>query len=298
MAVRPRLDDPETADPSLETVRVCRVDGEEVFERVDVLAVEEPLEIRVECELEGRRKQRPVSVTMRTPGRDRELAVGFLFSEGIVTGVEQVSKVHQCRSGNVVRVHLKPGVEVDWSRLDRHFYTSSSCGVCGKTSIDSVRASAPARSVGEGPEISASTIPRLPGVLREAQTVFNRTGGLHASALFDREGRLIEVREDVGRHNALDKLVGAMVLDGRVPLSDHVLLLSGRASFELVQKAAMAGIPVVAAVGAPSSLAVNLAEEHRITLLGFVREERFNIYSDFGRIRSVPRVPASLAEEG
>ncbi len=265
------MEDSETSDSRLEVVRVRRVQGAEVSEATDVLAVEEPLEIRLAWEVDGRREQRPVSVTMRTPGNDRELAVGFLFSEGVVSGFGQISKVHMCGSGNVVRVHLKSGSEVDWSRLERHFYTSSSCGVCGKTSIEAVRVAALAGRVSAGPEVEASLIPKLPRLLREAQAVFNRTGGLHASALFDGEGRLMDVREDVGRHNALDKLIGAQVLGGHMPLTGRILLLSGRASFELVQKAAMAGIPIVAAVGAPSSLAVKLAVEHEITLLGFVR---------------------------
>ncbi len=295
--MQPRMEDPETDDPALEMVRVCRVEGMEAFETPDVLAVEEPLEIRLVCEVEGRRVQRAVSVTMRTPGRDRELAVGFLFSEGIVTGFDRIAKIHVCGVGNVIRVHLKAGTEVDWARLERHFYTSSSCGVCGKTSLDAVRVVLRDRQVANGPVIEPSLIPRLPDVLREAQTVFNRTGGLHASALFARDGGLIDMREDVGRHNALDKLIGAQVLIGRVPLSEQILLLSGRASFELVQKAAMAGIPIVAAVGAPSSLAVSLARELEITLLGFVRSDRFNIYSDFGRIRSARRVPVSQVEK-
>lgn len=297
MREEPIPDDAETADAALETVQVSRFEEGRLAEGPDVLAVEEPLEIRLVCEQDGRRIQKPVSVTMRTPGRDRELAVGFLFSEGILQGIEQVERIRACGSGNTVFVHMKAGSQVDWSRLQRHFYTSSSCGVCGKTSIEAVRAAAPLRPVASGPEVEASWIPRLPEVLREAQRVFERTGGLHASALFDREGRLLLVREDVGRHNALDKLIGARVFEGRVPLSEYLLLLSGRASFELVQKAAVAGIPIVAAVGAPSSLAVKLARELEITLLGFVRSGRFNIYSDSGRIRHIEPEPVFLEEE-
>jgi FdhD protein len=277
---------------------VVRVEGLGVEEGEDEVAVEEPLEIRLDCEREGRRVRRVVSVTMRTPGHDRELAVGFLFSEGIVSGQGVISRVRGCGSGNVVRVVLEAGAEVDWGRLERHFYTTSSCGVCGKTSIEAVRVAGLGGEVSDGPEIEAAVVNRLPEVVREAQAVFNRSGGLHASALFDREGRLVDLFEDVGRHNALDKLVGARVLAGEVPLADRILLLSGRASFELVQKSAMAGIPIVAAVGAPSSLAVGLAKEHRITLLGFVRGNRFNVYSNFGRIRGVRVFPEVQIEKG
>jgi FdhD protein len=222
---------------------------------------------------------------MRTPGHDGELAVGFLFTEGIITAREQVMGVRACRSGNVVRVDLRPEVAVDLTRLERHFYTASSCGVCGKESLEAVRVSSPHRPSERRPTVEAAVIHRLPDTLRAEQAVFDRTGGLHASALFDIHGNLLCLREDVGRHNALDKLIGAQFLSGRTPLSESVLLVSGRASFELVQKAAVAGIAILAAVGAPSSLAVDLARECGLTVLGFVRADRFNIYTGADRIR-------------
>ncbi len=252
----------------------------------DALAVEEPLEIRLGFADGGRRGHRAVAVTMRTPGHDAELAVGFLVTEGVVTAREQVVGVRPCgRAGNVVRVGLRPGVAVDFARLDRHSYTASSCGVCGKTSLEAVRVAAGDRPPAGRPVLDPAVVHGLPEALRAAQPVFGRTGGLHAAALFDPRGRLLCVREDVGRHNALDKLIGCQFLAGRTPLADAVLLVSGRASFELVQKAAVAGVPVLAAVGAPSSLAVDLARERGLTLLGFVRESRFTVYAGPERVR-------------
>jgi FdhD protein len=274
-----------TPDRSMAEVNISRVDGTAMTSEPDTLAVEEPLEIRLGLEIEGRRAHRSVSITMRTPGHDLELAVGFLFTEGILTAPEQVAGVRSCGAGNVVRVDLKRGMEVDLARLERHFYTSSSCGVCGKTSLEAVIVNCPARTREGWPVVEAATIQQLPVALRQSQAVFERTGGLHASALFDPEGRLLCVREDVGRHNALDKLIGVMFQEGRTPLGEMILLVSGRASFELVQKAAVAGIPILAAVGAPSSLAVDLARAQGMTLLGFVRSDRFNIYTGVERIQ-------------
>ncbi len=271
-------------DPALAEVRVVRVDDDGLSERPDVLAVEEPLEIRVGLDEGGRRVRQSVSITMRTPGHDMELAVGFLFTEGILTDPAQVAGVRPCGSENAVRVDLRPGVAVDLSRLERHFFASSSCGVCGKASLEAVRVTCGERPVAGQPAVDAAVIRRLPGRLRSSQSAFNRTGGLHASGLFDAAGHLHALREDVGRHNALDKLIGAEFLAGRTPLRDALLLVSGRASFELVQKAAVAGIPILAAVGAPSSLAVELARERGITLLGFVGANRFNVYIDDGRV--------------
>jgi FdhD protein len=271
-------------DRAVATVVVWRVEGSRATEAPDDLAVEEPLEIRLACDRDGRRVRRGISVTMRTPGHDAELAVGFLFTEGIIEDPDQVAGVEDWGPGNVVRVELKPGVEVDLDRLERHFYAASSCGVCGKASIEAVRVLPRFAPIAGRPTVAAEVIRRLPATLRGAQGAFDRTGGLHAAALFDREGRLLELREDVGRHNALDKLIGAFFLARCMPLVDGVLLVSGRASFELVQKAAVAGIPVLAAVGAPSSLAVELARQHGMTLAGFVRPDRFNIYSEPGRI--------------
>src|SRR5262245_18869496 len=230
-----------TINPALATVGVCRVSDSGHTFASDVLAVEEPLEIRLGCDVDGHRVHRAVSVTMRTPGHDDELAAGFLFGEGIVDSREQLAGVRACGSGNIVRVDLRPGVAVDLSRLERHFYTSSSCGVCGKASLDSVRVASRNRPPEGRPVVDADVIHSLPEALRSAQAVFDRTGGLHASALFDTAGKLLVVREDVGRHNALDKLIGAEFLSGRTPLSNHVQLVSGRASFELVQKAVVAG---------------------------------------------------------
>jgi len=260
------------------------------FETVpDLLASEEPLEIRIGFGPLGNREQKSLSVTMRTPGHDYELAVGFLFTEGIITWFEQVESVKFCedrgkqeQKENVVRVELKPEVSIDFEKLQRHFYTSSSCGVCGKTSIDSVKVHC--MNIQGDFTVSSDVIHSLPDTLRKSQAVFEHTGGLHASALFDSLGNIVLLREDVGRHNALDKLVGAMLFKEATPLSTYILLVSGRISFELVQKAAVAGVPILAAVGAPSSLAVQLAKEVGMTLLGFVRDKRFNIYSGEQRV--------------
>jgi FdhD protein len=275
------------ADRAVEIVSVSRVGPAGTFVESDTLAVEEPLEIRLGCEdLEGKRVRRAVSITMRTPGHDLELAVGFLLTEGIITARSQVAAVRSCSGGNVARVELQRGIQVDLSRLERHFYATSSCGVCGKASLDAVRVHSTTRLIAGSPQVDPSVIYRLPDIQRAAQPVFDRTGGLHASALFDIDGTLLALREDVGRHNALDKLIGARFLEGQTPLLDKILLVSGRTSFELVQKAAIAGIPILAAVGAPSSLAVSLAKEHGMTVLGFVRRDRFNIYSCPERIRT------------
>jgi FdhD protein len=260
-----------------------------VERRWDLLAAEEPLEVRVSWEEGGRRVRHSVAVTMRTPGHDFELAAGFCFSEGIVPGREAIWNVAYCQDAdepNVVEVGLEPGVPFDPRRFSRNVYTTSSCGICGKTSIDLVRAVCPAAPapLSGGRRVPRQVLLRLPETLRQAQPVFSRTGGLHASGLFDLEGRLLLQHEDVGRHNALDKVVGALLLGGNLPASDRLLLVSGRASFELVQKALAAGIPVLAAVGAPSSLAVELARELGLTLVGFLRDGRFNVYSGEERI--------------
>jgi FdhD protein len=260
----------------------------------DVLAVEEPLEIRLGYENGGNPAPQSISITMRTPGQDFDLAIGFLFTEGIIQSAAQVAAVRHCGGqGNVVRVDLQPGVTLDLARLQRHFYTSSSCGVCGKTSIEALQATACPMLPKTDWTVDPAVIHTLPDKLRLAQAVFDSTGGLHAAALFDAGGTLLDLREDVGRHNAVDKLIGAQVQAGRAPLNDHLLLVSGRASFELVQKALMGGVPVLAAVGAPSSLAVELASTFGLTLIGFVRDGRFNIYSGSERIQ-FPRASVAV----
>ncbi len=248
--------------------------------QLDDLAVEEPLEVRV--------RGRSVCVTMRTPGppgHDEELAAGFLLTEGVIRHPQDVMRIEPCADGdedNVVNVTLGPEVPLDLERLSRHVYTTSSCGLCGKASIDAVRGQF--EPVGQGAVVEPAVLLALPDRLRGAQAVFDRTGGLHAAGLFDAAGELLAIREDVGRHNAVDKVIGWALLEDRLPLDRHVLLVSGRASFEIVQKAVAAGIPIVAAVSAPSSLAVEMAEAAQQTLVGFVREGRMNVYCGEARI--------------
>ena len=252
------------------SVAVRTSDGREFG---DVLAVEEPLEIRLGFP-DGTHKA--ISITMRTPGDDGELAAGFLFTEGIISSPDQIEQIRHCGDGtNTIRVDLHDCFDLDLKRLDRNFYTTSSCGVCGKASIEALATGV--KRTESDTKVTPDVIHSLPHRLREAQSVFDTTGGLHASALFEADGGLDIVREDVGRHNALDKVIGAKFLASKTPISNNILLVSGRASFELVQKALMAGIPILAAVGAPSSLAVELAREYGMTLIGFVRDDRFNI---------------------
>lgn len=255
--------------------RILRIDPAGASEVEDVLAVEEPLEIRV--------GDKPVSVTLRTPGEDFDLAAGFLFSESILRKGEDVESYRHWGSPNVVRVSLREDVRVDLQRLQRHFYSTSSCGVCGKVTIDALRVqTAPI----ESPlRVSRDVVIGLPDLLRAQQKTFDATGAIHAAGIFSAGGELLRVREDVGRHNAVDKVIGSYFREG-VPLDEHILVVSGRTSFEIVQKAIVARIPVLAAVGAPSTLAVELARELGVTLLGFVREGRFNVYSGAERLRS------------
>lgn len=260
-----------------DSTRVFRIRDSVGVERDDRLAVEEPLEIRVGFGPPANRARTVLSITMRTPGHDADLAVGLLFAEGVISGpADVVAVVPSDSNPNAIRVDLHPNVSFDPKRLDRHLLATSACGICGATSLDAVES----RCEGPrpGPVLPASRIPQLPELVRAAQPAFAATGGLHAAAFFDVAGNLLAVREDVGRHNAADKLIGAEVRAGRVPLRDRILVVSGRASFELVQKAAVAGVPIFAAVGAPSSLAVDLASRMGITLLGFVRDGRFNVY--------------------
>ncbi|MFZ0581984.1 MAG: formate dehydrogenase accessory sulfurtransferase FdhD [Candidatus Acidiferrales bacterium] len=278
---------------SVGLTQVSQWDDGELRRKDDYLAAEEPLEIRVGDE--------PLSVTMRTPGHDLELAAGFLFTEGLIQTRGQLTALDfaependsqnlaqsaaqtGAKKGNVLRAQLSPDTAPDMEKMRRHFFAASSCGICGKASIDAIRArglAAPNADFRLGAEI----LVRLPEKLRAAQDVFERTGGLHAAALFDAHGELLVLREDIGRHNAVDKVIGWALLEDRVPIANCVLLVSGRGGFEIVQKAIVAGLPAVASVSAPSSLAVQLARELRLTLIGFLRGRRFVIYSGDDRI--------------
>jgi FdhD protein len=277
--------------PQLEPVQIWKVNGANDARRRDAVAVEEPLEIRLIFRQNARWVERSISITMRTPGHDFELAVGFLFSEGIIRSHRDIEEVNYCvgldkadQEYNIVNVRLKPGVAFDAKRLERHFYTTSSCGICGKASLEALAIQGCSLIPTGGLQVARQIVSGLPETLRAAQAVFERTGGLHAAGLFDCNGQLISLREDVGRHNAVDKLVGEQLLNEKIPLSEQILLVSGRASFELMQKALMARVPIVAAVGAPSSLAVALANEYGMTLAGFVRGDSFNIYTGAERI--------------
>lgn len=256
-----------------------------------MLAVEEPLEIKLAYGPKDQREQRSLAITMRTPGNDLELALGFLFTEGIIQSIDDVSHLDHCtdstgeRTENAVRVEISPTVKLDWENFQRHFYTNSSCGICGRASIESLESICP-NKITSDLQITSETIHSLGDKMREAQNVFEHTGGLHASALFDRDGTLLYMREDIGRHNALDKLIGTALFKGLLPLDQHLVMLSGRSCFELIQKSLMAGIPVAVAVGAPSSLAVQTAEEFGMTLMGFTRDNSFNIYSHAERVQA------------
>jgi len=261
------------------------VDQNRIHPRLDYLTTEEPLEIRFVS------PNRTVAVTMRTPGADFELAVGFLYSEGVITSKEDIQLISYCvdqsidgeQRYNIVNIELRADLNPDLQPLERHFYTSSACGVCGKASLEALRL----RGYTVIPpllKVSSQTIYTLPDQLRSAQGIFTATGGLHAAAIFTSQGQLISLKEDIGRHNALDKLIGAALLSDELPFSNHILMVSGRASFEILQKSAAVGVPIVCSVSAPSSLAVSVAQEFGITLIGFLRGERFNIYTGMERI--------------
>ncbi len=266
---------------SIDLSQVSEWNDGKLQRKQDYLAAEEPLEIRI--------GNHPLSVTMRTPGNDIELAAGFLFTEGLVQGRDEIRHLednqgsNEANRGNVVRAELAPQSKPDLDKLRRNFFAASSCGICGKASIDSVRS----RSL-HPPDpnfrTTAEILIGLPDSLRASQAVFGRTGALHAAALFDRKGSLLVVREDIGRHNAVDKVIGWALLENRIPLSEAILMVSGRGGFEIVQKAIVAGLPIVASVSAPSSLAVRLARELQLTLVGFLRDRRFLIYSGEERI--------------
>ena len=302
---------------SISPTEITRLNGGESLRRPDFVSVEEPLEIQLLTD--GQTSPKSISVTMRTPGNDLALAAGFLYTEGIIRNGSDIQSFHADTdpNGNRLCLEIDPNISLDLSKLERHFYTTSSCGVCGKASMDAVQQQCWVELPKTQWKLSPSTLYALPDSLREQQANFQRTGGIHGCALFDLQGKLIHSAEDVGRHNALDKLIGHFLLSAQselsttlnkstsqefsngeqttqpnplnakypsIPLSDHVLLLSGRISFELVQKAAMAGIRFIAAVGAPSSLAIDLAEEMGITLVGFLRGERCNIYTHPHRV--------------
>lgn len=270
-------------DPKTTIRRVQRVQGGTIAKSdEDFIAVEEPLEIRVHDE--------PVAVTMRTPGDDHDLAAGFLTTEGIVHSHEDIGTIRHCvdeenpELRNVVNVTFTDGVKFDLKSLKRNFYATSSCGICGKAAIENIRTDAP--SLSGNMKVELQTLLGMSGAMQRSQAVFQKTGGLHAAGVFDSKGTMRILREDIGRHNAVDKVIGAMLLREETPLERHILLVSGRASFEIVQKALMASIPIVCAVSAPSSLAVEFADESSMTLIGFLRGEEMNIYSGAHRILS------------
>lgn len=272
-------------------IDINKVDGGARRTQPDSVAVEEPLEIRLGYSTDEGRASRSVSITMRTPGNDRELAAGFLFTEAIIHRAADIAAIEVCGppapdSGNhnVIRVELAADVAVDLGRLQRHFYTTSSCGVCGKASLDALRVEGAVPAPDVGPVFSRETLTGVPAALRATQHTFEATGGLHAAAAFDSGGDLLVTMEDVGRHNAVDKVIGSLLLNNHLPAKELGLMVSGRASFELLQKTLVAGMPLLAAVSAPSSLAVQLAREFNLTLIGFLRGETFNIYSGEQRI--------------
>lgn len=272
-------------------INVSKISGADAQIQADKVAIEEPLEIRLGYSTPDGRTASSISVTMRTPGHDAELATGFLLTESIIHRSQDVESVQHCGppapdSGNhnIVRVDLAPDVQVDLGRLQRHFYTTSSCGVCGKSSLDALRITGVERRPDGGTQFTRDMLVGLPDKLRDAQKTFTETGGLHAAAAFDSHGELVVTREDVGRHNAVDKVVGVLLARDLLPADDLGLIVSGRTSFELMQKTLMAGMPLLAAVSAPSSLAVQLAREFNVTLIGFLRGDAFNIYSGGERI--------------
>ena len=266
--------------PAISYTRITRVQDRIVTDTEDALAAEEPLEIRLLHGPLQQREQRSITVTMRTPGDDTELASGFLFTEGIISKATDITDIKY--ADNIATVTLHENTIPVLQSAQRNFFANSGCGVCGKTELDAIYA--PVGVSTGSTEYKAAILVQLPELLREQQSVFEDTGGLHAAALFNDEGKMIVMREDIGRHNAVDKLVGAALTKSLFPLDKYTLLLSGRAGFELIQKAAMAGIKIIAAIGAPSSMAVRMAQEWDLTLVGFLRQHRFNIYTGEQRI--------------
>ena len=269
--------------PSVHPIGITRFAAGQSWQLTDLLSVEEPLEISIRYGMNLIIKN--LSVTMRTPGHDEELALGFLLSEGIIVNFGQVIGAVQ-EGPDRISVILHEDTPFDPTKFERHIYTTSSCGICAKSSIEAVRVENTLGQLQQEWSVAASTLHRLPGLLRERQADFASTGGLHAAALFTPKGKFLVMREDVGRHNALDKLIGHALQSNVCPLRTQILLLSGRASFELIQKAALAGISFVAAVGAPSTLAVQLAVEMKLVLIGFLRDNRFNVYSEAERVEA------------
>jgi FdhD protein len=268
---------------SISTITISKFKDNAFSNVEDAVAIEEPLEISLAYYIEDKLKIKNISITMRTPGDDEALALGFLFTEGIVSSIDQIEKATQT-SDNAIYIYFKKNVELDLSKIERHFYTTSSCGVCGKSSIDAIHTLKDKVTQSKIQNISTDIILSLNDKVKTHQAVFSSTGGLHASALFDRDGNFISLYEDVGRHNALDKMIGNGLKSNSLPFCNHILFLSGRASFELIQKAIQASISIVCAVGAPSSLAVELAQSYNITLIGFLKKESFNVYGGGERV--------------
>ncbi len=285
----------------LQPVRIEKIRDRQSSSSPDVLAVEEPLEIQVVSGDGAHPNLATAAITMRTPGHDRELAIGFLLGEGLIRSLDDIREVHTNvpRPGEQVRIVLRPGLVLDFERLQRNFYATSSCGVCGKASLQALELNHFAHLPTPDWQIDSEIVCDLPRRLREGQEIFHQTGGLHAAGLFDREGNLLAVREDVGRHNAVDKVIGASFLAGEWPLPGQILAVSGRTSFELLQKTLASAIPVLVAVGAPSSLAVETAEHFGITLIGFTKPNGFNLYAGGARVRlasaPAPAAHAALA---
>ena len=274
----------------VEHIIIQKISAGKISETDDKVAVEEPLEIQLAYSTDTGRMQKNIAITMRTPGNDEELAAGFLFTEGIIKNITAIQKIkQQSVDENRVLVTLHENIVPVLANASRNFYSTSSCGICGKASINAIRTVSLYGDEKDNICINSSILYHLQDKLKKQQKIFEDTGGIHASALFDLNGNFIMLREDVGRHNALDKIIGAALLNKQLPLNNGILFLSGRAGFELVQKAAMAGIKIIAAVGAPSSLAVELAKETGITLIGFLRNDRFNIYSGEQRIKTSPQ---------
>ena len=273
------------ANNQVEHINIQRISDGILTAMNDQVAVEEPLEIQLDYSTSTGFMQKNIAVTMRTPGNDEELAAGFLFSEGVIQNNGSIKGIRSFSADeNRVLISLRENVKPILQNVERNFYSTSSCGICGKASIDAIRLTSVFKEENNSLSVNATVLHGLQDTLRKQQLIFENTGGIHASALFTLDGNFMMLREDVGRHNALDKIIGAALLNDQLPLNNCILLLSGRASFELLQKASMAGIKIVVAVGAPSSLAVELAKETGITLIGFLRNDRFNIYSGNERI--------------